>query len=206
VIDLYRKHYTELQFERAGLFGLVQQSFHSHQVLYPGCFMHITPSLYFPHVVYIDRRPEVQTFFADLEGVSQFIERNKYYRRSAYIRFIAQDFTDPLPLLPDSFDLLISIFVTGAAEACQRYLKPNGLLLTNRRQEGTSIDFKLLYAVVFRSGKYRIVDGEHAKQLAARSDSKRTSHDLRQGERGFQYNENEIYFLFNKMRTHGLGS
>ena len=204
MIDLYRKHYTELQFERAGLFDLVQQSFHSNQALYPGSFVHITPSLYFPHVVYIDRRPDVQTFFADLEGVSQFIERNKYYRRSAYIRFIAQDFAAPLPLLPDSFDLLISIFAAGAAEACQRYLKPDGLLLTNRRQEGTANYFELLYAILFRSGKYRIVEGEQAVQLAASSDSKRTGRDLRQGERGFQYNENEIYFLFKKQRTHGL--
>ena len=206
MIDLYRKHYTELQFERAGLFDLVQQSFHSNQALYPGSFVHITPSLYFPHVVYIDRRPDVQTFFADLEGVSQFIERNKYYRRSAYIRFIAQDFAAPLPLPPDSFDLLISIFATGAAEACQRYLKSDGLLLTNRRQEGTAINFELCYVILFRSGKYRIVDGDQAMQLAARSDSKRTSHDLRQGERGLQYNENEIYFLFKKLRLHGLGS
>jgi hypothetical protein len=109
MIDLYHKHYSEMKFERAGLFELVQQTCHSIQALYPGCFVHITPSLFFPHVVYVDRHPDAQTFFADLEGVSLFISRNKHYRRLAYIRFIAQDFTAPLPLPKDSFDLLISI-------------------------------------------------------------------------------------------------
>jgi hypothetical protein len=202
MIDLYHKHYIDLRFERAELFALVAHTYHSIQVLYPGCSVHITPSLYFPHVVYVDRRSEVQAFFADLEGVSQFVERNKHYRRPAYIHFIAQDFTAQLPFPHNSFDLLISIFAAGAAEACQYYLKPNGMLLTNRIQEAPAGGFKLLSAILFRSGKYRIIEGDQASQLAGRSNPKRTSDNLRWGDCGLQYTENEAYFLFRKLRLH----
>jgi hypothetical protein len=66
IINIYHKRCTALQLERAGLFDLVQETFHCTQVLYPGCSVHI-------------------------------------------IRFIAQDFTVPLPLPQESFELLISI-------------------------------------------------------------------------------------------------
>ena len=203
MIDIYRKHYAELQFERAGLFELVQQTFHSTQVLYPGCFVHITPSLYFPHVVYLDQSPEAQTFFADLENVSQYVDRNKRYRRSAYIRFIAQDFTDPLPLPQGSFDQLISLFTAGVASACQGYLKPGGLLLTNRHRETKTIDFELVSTVRYRSGRYRLIKGNQALQPVARSDPKQISRYLRQRTRGLQYSENETYFLYKKRRSQG---
>ena len=203
VIELYRKNYADLQFERAGLFELMQQIYRVSQALYPGCFVHLTPSLYFPHVVYVDRHPETQAFFADLESVSQFVERNKHYKRSAYIRFIAQDFTEPLPLPEASFDLLISLFAGGIARTCKRYLKPGGLLITNNHHKdvqdsATDAEFELLSAIRFQRGKYRLIEDHPARLLASHGGSARVLRYLRQGDRGIEYVENESYYVFRR--------
>jgi hypothetical protein len=204
-LDLYRRHYVEIQFERAGLFALVQQSYGGNQALYPGCFVHITPSLFFPHVVYIDRHPEAQSFFADLESISRFVERNKHYKRSAYLRFIAQDFTDSLPLPDGSFDLLISIFTGEVARTCNRYLKPGGLLLTNDRLKGVHdeaafADFKLISVIRFKRGKYHLIEDRFSQPITSYKAPNRVLRYLRLGDRGVQYVENEIYYIFRKHR------
>lgn len=198
MMDLYQKYYAVLQFERSGLFGLIRDVYHCNQVLYPGSFVHITPSLYFPHVVYVDRHPEAQRFFADVESVARFVERNKHYRQSAYLRFIDQDFTTPLPLLDETFDLLISIFADGVIAACKRYIRPGGLALSNRRLEAKEGDFELLSVIRFQGGKYRLIEGEQALQIAKKSRKQSNSNDLRQGERGLEYAENQTYCLLSK--------
>ena len=201
--DLYRKHYTEVQFERAGLFHLLQQVYGGSQVLYPGCFVHLTPSFYFPHVIYVDQHPEAQSFFSDLEAVSQLIERNKHYRRSAYFRFIAQDFTAPLPIPLASFDLLISLFAGGIARACKVYLKPGGLLITNNHSQdsqdaATDTDFILISVIRFQRDNYRLFKGDPTSLLLSCKANNRIPRYLRQGNQGLEYSENEVYFLFRK--------
>jgi hypothetical protein len=110
-----------LQFERAGLFDLVQKTYHCTQVFYTVCFVHI-------------------------------------------IRFIAQDFTAPLPLPQESSELLISIFASGAAEARKGYLKSDSLQETNRRQEVTNIDFELVYYFLDSTRKCNRLIKEYLKR------------------------------------------
>lgn len=200
MIELYRKHYADLRFERGGLFALVKQTFGSNDALYPGCFVHITPSLYIPHVIYVDRHPEAQAFFADLESISQFVERNKHYKRSAYIRFIAEDFNKPLPIPLAGIDLLISIFAAGVARACWQYLRPGGVLLINNLTEVDTAYYQLHSAIRYQRGNYRLLEGDHAAQLAARKGTNRVLNYLCQGSQGIQYAESETYFIFLKRR------
>jgi hypothetical protein len=75
-------------------------------------------------------------------------------------------------------------------------------LLTNRLQEATEIDFELFSIIKYQGSKYRIIGSDQASQLSTSSDPERTSQYLRQGDRGFQYTENEIYCLFKKPVPH----
>lgn len=128
---VYEKYYAALSFERAGLFKALADRYGGTTVLYPGSSVHITPSFFFPHVVYVDTSATSGAFFADRAAVLAFIATRKHYQRSAYIAYIAQDYTQPLPLREGSFDLLLSLYAANVARSCARYLKPGGLLLSN---------------------------------------------------------------------------
>jgi hypothetical protein len=197
----YRSIYAELGFERGGLFETVRESFACRDVLYPGCSVHVTPSLYFPHIVYVDQSDAAEEFFANEGAILEFVNRHKHYRQSAYIRFIRQDYSRPLPLREEGFDLLLALFAGGIARSCTRYLKPGGLLLTNNHQ-GDAVDalrtssLHLKATIRFKTGTYRIEANSLEDIPARRSDV--TS--LKQGSTGTAYVEKEIYYLF--QRTH----
>ena len=50
----YDKYFTSRQFERMGLFELLKNNYDIKKALYFGSHIHITPSLVFPDVVYVD--------------------------------------------------------------------------------------------------------------------------------------------------------
>ena len=60
----YNRFYSALNFERAGLFKLIKDEYGCNTVLYPGCSIHITPSFYFQHVVYVDISEAAKDFFS----------------------------------------------------------------------------------------------------------------------------------------------
>jgi len=133
--EFYTKYFATLGLERTALFETVKQVYGGQTVLYPGCYIHVTPSFYFQHVVYVDKSEASQQGFADLAAAGEFVSSRKHYRQNPYIRFIAQDFTLPLPLPEQSFDLLFSLYAGGIALACSRYLKVGGFLLSNNHHD-----------------------------------------------------------------------
>jgi len=202
-IGLYQQYYRDLQFERAGLFKLIQQEYGCVEALYPGSFIHITPSFYFSHVIYIDRHPEAVEFFNDTASVLQFINRNKVYQRSAYIRFLAGDYSKGLPLDEGQFDLLISLYAAGIPRACRRYLKPGGLLLINNFQDSlleaaNDPEFNLVGAVRYRRQKYELERESPGTFLRGMKKADNSPY-LKQTSCGMVFVEKEIYFLFKKI-------
>jgi SAM-dependent methyltransferase len=201
-MNLYETQYVELNFERAGLFKAVRDQYRCTDVLYPGCLVHITPSLYFPHVVYVDKSETAAQFFADENPISDFVKRNKHYKQSAYVRFIHQDYAQTLPLREGAFDLLLALFADGIARSCAQYLKPGGLLLTNNHQ-GEAVEavndhtFELIGKVQFQKGSYRISEASNGITLP---DRRRNNNFLRQVNEAVQYVENEIYYVFERSR------
>ena len=202
-MHLYENHYTKLRFERAGLFKAIRDKYRCRDVLYPGCSVHITPSLYFPHVVYVDQSDRAAQFFADEKALLEFVNRNKQYRQSAYVRFIRQDYSQSLPLMEDAFDLLLSLFAGGIAHSCAEHLKPGGLLLTNNHQSD-AMDavndgrFKLMATVRFQKGQYVIL--EDSVKEGTIPTQKINSKYLRQVDQGAEYIENETYYVFERSR------
>jgi hypothetical protein len=164
-MDPYHTSYAGLHFERAGLFQAILKTYACTDVLYPGCSIHITPSLFFPHVVYVDKSESAARFFAGEESVLEYINRHKHYKRSAYIRFIRQDYLKPLPLMEGAFDLLLALFAGGASASCAKYLKAGGLLISNNHQNDaadvwTNKELRLVSTINLHQGRYVIEEGE----------------------------------------------
>lgn len=112
-MDKYASLYGDLSFERRGLFDLIQARYSCREVLYPGSSIHITPSLYFPHVVYVDQSEPAAQFFGAEKPLLEFVNCHKTYKQATYIRFLQQDYSTPLPLMDNSFDLLLALFAGG---------------------------------------------------------------------------------------------
>lgn len=201
-IDLYEKQYRDIGFERANLFKLIQETHSCTEVLYPGSSVHFTPSLYFPHVVYVDHSQTAVNFFANETAVLAYINRKKTYKRSAYIRFIAQNYAEDMPLPEGSFDLLLALFAPNVVQTCQKYLKKGGILVTNNFQgeavvAATAPTLTLISVIQYQKKAYTLVGDTPEKWLHAAQSSK-TKRYLKQASTGYEYVEAENYFLFKK--------
>lgn len=206
VSDLYKKYFRDIQFERCGLFKAIQQNYDCTTVLYPGSSIHITPSFYFPHVVYVDTHEVAQKFFADHETVVSFITSNKKYQQSSFVRFINQDFTTALPIKEHSFDLLIALFAGGISRACKKYLKISGMLLTNNHHNDASEaalddEYQLIARVIRKGEAYRIQELDD--DVIPRKNPAAKKVYLKQSNSGLVYTDNEDYFLFKKVLSCG---
>ena len=100
-------------------------------MLYPGSFIHVTPSFYFQHVVYVDRSDFALDFFSRSQAVLDITSARKMYRQRPFIRFLQHDFTHDLPVPQGSFDVLLALFAGGISHSCARYVKPGGWILSN---------------------------------------------------------------------------
>ena len=199
-MKLYDNHYTKFHFERAGLFKTIRDAYQCRDILYPGCSVHITPSLYFLHVVYVDQGEAAAQFFANETSLLEFINHNKHYKQSPYIRFIQQDYYQSLPLMEGKFDLLISLFAGGVAKSCATYLKPGGLLLTNNHQDDAMDalkdgDFEQIATVQFQKGSYSVSEDIKGTKLP----SQKLNKYLKQVNDSVQYVENETYYVFERL-------
>ncbi len=200
----YLRQYADLGFERSGLFAFLQEEYHLVEVLYPGCSFHITPGFYFPHVVFVDRSPSAISFFARRADILDFIMRSRNYKRTPYFQFIAQDFTRPLPVLENQFDLVLALFTGGVSKACKAYLKIGGLLLSNNHQNDAAQaaqdkDLELIAMVRFQRGKYRVVDPEPGESMKVQDQAFQSRRSLRQTTRGIKYVDHECYYLFRRI-------
>lgn len=161
--DAYRKYFVEMQFERRSLFQAVRRKYNAIAVLYPGCFVHITPSFFFPHVVYVDSSEDSRRYFAAAAEIQALIQAGRHYKRAPYLRFIHQDYRQPFPLAENSFDLLLSLYAGGISQACKPYLKTGELLLSNDHQDDAAQaardpDFRLVGVVNARQETYSILE------------------------------------------------
>ncbi len=203
--DPFDKLYTSLRFEREGLFEFIQDTYHPTEVLYPGCAVHLTPAFYFPYVVFVDQDAAAQAFFAEHEGIRALVMRRRTYRRSPFVQFIFQDFTQPLPLPPNQFDLLLGLFVRGVARACLPHLRLSGLYLSNNHQgdaEEALQDERLSLLAVLqrRQGKYRAVEYDPARPFQVSRGASRAKRYLRNTGHGVEYLEQENYYLFKRVK------
>jgi len=157
---LYDQYFIQKEDERRELFRCLTEKYAGEKGLYPGSFVHITPSFYIPEMVYADTDKRCGEFFASSE-VEKFICENKYYSGDSVYRFHAADFTKDIDEPEGFFDLLISLYSGFISQYCKKHLKTGGILLTNNSHGDASIastdpDFRFVGAVKRRGDRFRI--------------------------------------------------
>lgn len=137
---LYKQYFIDRDFERLELLRLVNQNGDIRAVLYPGSFVHITPSFIFPEVVYVDNDRKAINFFKH-DSADEYIHARKEYPEEAVFRFHAQDYAKPIPESIEGFDFVISQYAGFISQSCKTYLKIGGWLLANNSHGDASMAF-----------------------------------------------------------------
>jgi len=202
-VDSYKRFYTDMNFDRAGLFEVLKRTYDCSTVLYPGCSIHITPSFYFPHVIYVDKSAAAEEFFNDARSILEFVNSSKKYKQSAYIQFIHGDYTKPLPVREENYDLLISLYAGEISKSCIKYVKPGGIILTNNHhrdaEDALGDSMAILDAIVYKRGRKYVIDKNasknHTEIYNKHGKSKR---DMKNTSRGMEYVDNQCYFVLRK--------
>jgi len=155
--NLYNEHFIKNNFERSELFKILTDTFNIKNGLYPGSFVHITPSFFISQMVYVDTDRRCNNFFSDRLTLD-YIIRKKTYNESPEIRFHRADFTKNINEKAESFDLLISLHSGFISKYCKKYLKKSGLLIVNNSHGDAPLayfdrSFKMI-GVAKRSGNH----------------------------------------------------
>ena len=111
-------------------FRLVEENFGCRRVLYPGSYLHVTPSLVFPEVCYVDSVKGIAAALASPD-LLEYVSAHRDYLEDARIRCYEEDYTSFTDEPHASFDLLISLNAGYISQTCRSFLKPGGLLLAN---------------------------------------------------------------------------
>ena len=159
---LYKKYFIDKSDERVMLFKIINSAYSPQKGLYPGSFVHITPSFFIKDMTYIDSDKRVGSFFSD-ESLLDFIEENKEYSDKPIIKCFQEDYSNELPIEKNSFDIMFSFYAGFISQSCKKYLNDNGILICNNSHGDASIAFTdsdySLIGVIMRNGdKFRIVD------------------------------------------------
>jgi hypothetical protein len=154
-MTLYTKYHASRDDERRGLFEITRSTFDVTQGLYPGCFVHVTPSFFIERMVYVDSDDRARRFFENGEARA-LVERERVYDAEAEIAFHKADYTQPLLLSSESVDLVISQYAGFVSMHTKAYLRPGGLLIANNSHGDAGLahndpDFELV-AVIKRRG------------------------------------------------------
>ena len=202
--DLYNQHFVQKEDERVELFRCIREKYTVEKGLYPGSFVHITPSFFIPEMVYADTDKRCGKFFAAAE-VSDFVSANKQYSADPVYRFHAADFTRGINEPEGAFGLLISLYSGFISQHCKKYLKTGGILLTNNSHGDASIacidsDFRFVGVVKRRGEKFRIdesnLDSYFRKKDGSPIDKEKVLSEMR----GEGFRKTAYAYLFEKVK------
>ncbi|MDP8268392.1 MAG: hypothetical protein P9L97_06655 [Candidatus Tenebribacter davisii] len=174
-MKLYEKYFIKKNDDRKELFRIIKSEFNPSTGLYPGSFVHITPSFFIPKMTYVDTDKRCHNFFSDDELI-QFINKKKEYKSKTVIKYLNNDFTHNISTQTDSFELLISLYAGFISKHCKKFLKLNGILVTNNSHGDASIaftdkDFKLIGVFKRRGEKFKLIANDLEKYFIKKDGS-----------------------------------
>lgn len=201
---LYKKYYVDRQFERQEVFEALKEKYEIESVIYPGSFVHITPSFVFPKAVYIDSDNAAKRFFSNMELVKEIVESRKVYNQETNIEFIGQSYNTPIPVRKESFDLLISHYAGIISQPCKKYLKVGGLLLVNNSHADAGVahldnDFKLI-ATINTNRKNLISEDKMTSYFIPKKEQEITIESLTISQKGIGYTIKANLYIFKKVK------
>jgi len=126
----YLSHYRGTDDPHLSSFKLIKKKYSVERVLYPGSWIHLTPSLIFPYVVYVDSLSKIDSMLSDPE-LLEYIGNNSEIFGESIIKVHQIDYREGVNKEKESFDLLISLSSGFVSQYCGSYLKKGGLLFVN---------------------------------------------------------------------------
>jgi hypothetical protein len=202
-IQLYRKYYVDKQSENLELFRILKLHFRLESAIYPGCFVHITPSLVFPKTAYIDSDKRVETFFKDSE-VLDWVDANKEYTDKVQIIAFPQDYSKRTPSEIGQYDLLISQYAGFVSRECKQYLKSGGLLLVNNSHADAGLafldnDYELIAVMNRNNGNWTLNEDDLAEYFIPKKGNYPPKSELLSTMRGIEYTKTAPNYIFKKI-------
>lgn len=202
-LALYRKYHLERADERLGMFEILAKQYDIERILYPGSFVHVTPSFVFSSATYVDMERRAKDFF-EAPALQELIAERKIYPQAAQVQFHHQDYTAGLPECDESFDLLISQYAGFVSTYGKRYLKIGGWLLANNSHGDAGMahlddDYEFVGVIKRRGDKFRHSGAKLADYFVPQKDLPVTKEYLEKTQRGVGYRKSAFAYLF--MRT-----
>ena len=203
-LGLYKQYYVDKDFEQLGLFLALSEKYSIKNVLYPGSWIHITPSLVFPLVVYVDSDKRANIFFKD-QAVYDYIRKNKTYLQEAQVGFHKSDYIKDFGEREDSFDLLISLYAGFISKACKKYLRIGGVLLVNNSHGDAGMasidnDYRFIATYSRRKDRYALSEKNLESYFIPKSGIEVTRDYLEKFQRGIGYTRTATGYIFQRLR------
>ena len=201
-INLYQKHHLDKGDERLEMFVIIAKYFNIERILYPGSFVHVTPSFVFPKATYVDIEQRAKQFFASPE-LRKLISERQTYSREALVQFHHQDYTNHLPESDQSFDLLISQYAGFVSQHCKRYLKIGGWLLANNSHGDASMaylddEYEFIGIMNRRGNKFNFSMKNLGEYFIPKKDVLVTKEYLETIRRGIGYQKSAFAYIFRR--------
>jgi hypothetical protein len=202
-LDLYQEYFIDHDFERLDLFHQLAEKYPVQRVLYPGSFVHITPSFVFPFTTYVDSDKRAHKFFQS-PGLGDFIEARKIYPQKAVFNFHAADYREPFCEADKSFDILISQYAGFVSQHCKSYLKIGGILLVNNSHGDAGMasidrDYALIGVIIRRSGNHRISEKNLDTYFIPKMPINNIREVLEKTQKGIGYTRTASSYLFRRI-------
>jgi hypothetical protein len=202
--DLYQKYFQDRQFERLDLFETIANTYQVQKALYPGSFVHVTPSFVFPEVVYVDSDKQAKHFFSQ-PNTRTLITARKTYPQEAKFTFHFADYCHHFDEPFESFDLLISQYAGFVGQHCKPYLKTGGFLLANNSHGDSGLaamdeEYRLEAVFSERNQKYTICQTNLHEYFIPKSQTQPTRDALIKLQKGIGYTKTADAYLFQKIR------
>jgi hypothetical protein len=190
------------QGDRWRLFSAVAEAIDAETVFYPGSYVDLAPSFVFRSVTYLDVDKRAPGFFADTDGLLEIISEHGGPPEPD-ITFVPGDYTRPVDLPVEHFDLLVSLYAGFISEHCTQHLKVRGTLLVNPSHGDAamaSIDPRYLLTGVVKSvsGTYRVDTKNLDTYLIPKKPQPITKETLHQSGRGIGYTKSPFAYLFTR--------
>ena len=161
-LEKYLSHYGGINDWYLQAFQIANKKFFPRRILYPGSWIHITPSLVFPCVVYVDNSTKIGKFFINSEVIG-YIKKHSKYKNKSRLVFYKSDYSKNFGEGKNSFDLLISLNSGFVSKDCAIFLKKHGLLLANNEHYDASmayVDSKFKPIGVFKNSNSLVLREE----------------------------------------------
>lgn len=165
--------------------------------------MHVTPSLVFPDVTYVDSFRNTQKFYQSSQ-VKEFIEKNKKYQEKTNLKFHHQDYCKDLPEDLESFDVVISQYGGFVGMAVKKYLKKGGVLVCNDSHGDASMasidaNYELIAVYNRRTDEKFSISSKGIKEyLIPKKKVKVTKESLEKTMKGVPYTKSPSGYIFRK--------